>query len=194
MKPKRWPMKCSCAPFIAGSTTVKHCLSAVKLWRIDCQGELHVTVDVDVAFGTPPPARIGLTCQLAEVYPEVSWLGLGPHENYPDRKQSALFDRWQRPLDRNVHPVCFPDGKRPALRHANTWNMVTTSGPGISSSISAVTASTNCAKPRTATCLSQKQAAGLNWMVSIWASVGMTPGAQAFPQNTCLISSIIITS
>ncbi|WP_413498402.1 beta-galactosidase, partial [Buttiauxella gaviniae] len=79
-----------------------------KLWRIDCQGELHVNVDVEIAYGTPPPARIGLTCQLAEVYPEVNWLGLGPHENYPDRKQSALFDSWQLPLDELYTPYVFP--------------------------------------------------------------------------------------
>ncbi|BCG09641.1 beta-galactosidase [Buttiauxella agrestis] len=79
-----------------------------KLWRIDCQGELHVSVDVDVAFGTPPPARIGLTCQLAHVDSQVSWLGLGPHENYPDRQQSALFDYWQRPLEQMHTPYVFP--------------------------------------------------------------------------------------
>ncbi|SUW64182.1 Beta-galactosidase [Buttiauxella agrestis] len=79
-----------------------------KLWRIDCQGELHVSVDVDVAFGTPPPARIGLTCQLAHVDSQVSWLGLGPHENYPDRQQSALFDYWQRPLEEMHTPYVFP--------------------------------------------------------------------------------------
>ena len=79
-----------------------------KLWRIDCQGELHVSVDVDVAFGTPPPARIGLTCQLAHVDSQVSWLGLGPHENYPDRQQSALFDSWQRPLEEMHTPYVFP--------------------------------------------------------------------------------------
>ncbi|MCA1923264.1 beta-galactosidase, partial [Buttiauxella noackiae] len=79
-----------------------------KNWRIDCQGALHVSVDVDVAYGTPPPARIGLTCQLSQVHSEVSWLGFGPHENYPDRKQSALFDSWKRPLNEMHTPYVFP--------------------------------------------------------------------------------------
>ncbi len=79
-----------------------------KTYRIDDRGELHITVDVDVAFGTPAPARIGLTCQLAEIEPKVSWLGLGPHENYPDRKQSALFDKWQLPLAEMYTPYVFP--------------------------------------------------------------------------------------
>lgn len=79
-----------------------------KTYRIDDRGELHIGVDVDIAFGTPAPARIGLTCQLAEIQPNVSWLGLGPHENYPDRKQSALFDKWQLPLKEMYTPYVFP--------------------------------------------------------------------------------------
>lgn len=79
-----------------------------KNWRIDCQGALHISVDVDVAFGTPPPARIGLTCELSQVHSDVCWLGLGPHENYPDRKQSALFASWKRPLGELYTPYVFP--------------------------------------------------------------------------------------
>ncbi|NIY46365.1 beta-galactosidase [Cedecea colo] len=79
-----------------------------KTYRIDDRGELHIDVNVSIAFGTPAPARIGLTCQLAEVQPNVSWLGLGPHENYPDRKQSARFDRWRLPLEEMYTPYVFP--------------------------------------------------------------------------------------
>ncbi|KAA8997784.1 beta-galactosidase [Affinibrenneria salicis] len=79
-----------------------------KTYRIDNQGELHLSVDVDIAYGTPAPARIGLTCQLAGVHDSVAWLGLGPHENYPDRKQSACYDSWRRPLDELYTPYVFP--------------------------------------------------------------------------------------
>lgn len=98
-----------------------------KTYRIDDAGELHINVDVDIAYGTPAPARIGLSCQLAEVQPDVSWLGLGPHENYPDRKSSALFDRWQLPLEEMYTPYVFPteNGLRCDTRRlaygANEW-------------------------------------------------------------------------
>ena len=95
--------------------TVHHWLAHGKLlfisrktYEIDSRGELRIDVDVEVAPGTPAPARIGLTCQLAEVAPEVSWLGLGPHENYPDRRHSARYDRWQRPLAEMYTPYVFP--------------------------------------------------------------------------------------
>lgn len=79
-----------------------------KTYRIDGHGEMQISVDVEVASGTPYPARIGLSCQLAQVAERVNWLGLGPHENYPDRLSSACFDRWDRPLDEMYTPYVFP--------------------------------------------------------------------------------------
>ncbi|WP_407227623.1 hypothetical protein [Escherichia coli] len=38
-----------------------------KTYRIDGHGEMVINVDVAVASDTPHPARIGLTCQLAQV-------------------------------------------------------------------------------------------------------------------------------
>lgn len=79
-----------------------------KSWRIDSTGELHIDVDVAVTFGLPQPPRIGLSCQLAQVEEQVEWLGLGPHENYPDRKLAAQQGRWQRPLAEMHTPYVRP--------------------------------------------------------------------------------------
>ncbi len=35
----------------------------------------------------------------------MSWLGLGPHENYPDRRSSACFARWEQPLAAMTTPI-----------------------------------------------------------------------------------------
>ena len=89
-----------------------------KQWRIDAAGDLQITVDVDLPGGGTPPARIGLTCQLSQVAERVNWLGLGPHENYPDRLSSARVDRWDLPLDALYTPYVFPseNGLRCATR------------------------------------------------------------------------------
>lgn len=79
-----------------------------KNWRIDASGTLHASIDVQVATDIPPPARIGLCCQLAEVAPEAQWLGLGPHENYPDRRLAAQQGRWTLPLAALHTPYIFP--------------------------------------------------------------------------------------
>ena len=98
-----------------------------KSYRIDGNGEMQVTVDVDVASGTPHPARIGLSCQLAQVAERVNWLGLGPHENYPDRLGAACFDRWDLSLDEMYTPYVFPSenglrcGTRELYYGAHQW-------------------------------------------------------------------------
>jgi len=79
-----------------------------KRWRIDNHGVLHGEVEVQIATDAPPPARIGLSCQLAAVEESVSWLGLGPHENYPDRKLAASQGRWTLPLSALHTPYIFP--------------------------------------------------------------------------------------
>ena len=98
-----------------------------KSYRIDGNGEMQVTVDVDVASSTPHPARIGLRCQLAQVAERVNWLGLGPHENYPDRLGAACFDRWDLSLDEMYTPYVFPSenglrcGTRELYYGAHQW-------------------------------------------------------------------------
>lgn len=89
-----------------------------KQWRIDAAGDLQITVDIELPAGGTPPARIGLSCQLSQVAERASWLGLGPHENYPDRLSSARFDRWDLPLEDLYTPYVFPseNGLRCATR------------------------------------------------------------------------------
>ena len=79
-----------------------------KWWRTGADGTLQVEVDVQVAADVPPPARIGLHCQLAEVHPQATWLGLGPHENYPDRKLAARQGLWTQSLSQLHTPYIFP--------------------------------------------------------------------------------------
>jgi len=79
-----------------------------KRWRIDSDAVLHGEISVQLAGDVPPPARIGLVCQLAERHETVSWLGLGPHENYPDRKLAARQDAWTLPLSALHTPYIFP--------------------------------------------------------------------------------------
>lgn len=79
-----------------------------KRLRIDSDGVLHGEVTVTVASDIPAPARIGLSCQLVAVESEVSWLGLGPHENYPDRLLAARHGRWTQPLAAMSTPYIFP--------------------------------------------------------------------------------------
>ncbi|WP_431221820.1 beta-galactosidase [Serratia sp. L9] len=83
-------------------------LRSRKQWLFDDHGSVHIEVNVTVADALPPPARIGLSCQLADVHAQAQWLGLGPHENYPDRKLSAQHGLWTKPLEQLHTPYIFP--------------------------------------------------------------------------------------
>ncbi|EKN4693012.1 beta-galactosidase [Yersinia ruckeri] len=108
--------------------SVQHCLLKSRwVYHIDLNGKILIDVNVTVASGSPAPARIGMCCQLNQVAPQVSWLGLGPHENYPDRQLSALFDYWSLPLDALHTPYTFPgeNGLRCNTRklHYGNWQL-----------------------------------------------------------------------
>ncbi|MEJ4042821.1 beta-galactosidase [Erwinia sp. SLM-02] len=79
-----------------------------KRYLFDGEGKVKIDVEVEIAAGQPEPARIGLRCQLAEIAEHAEWLGLGPHENYPDRRLAAEFSRWQLPLAELSTPYVFP--------------------------------------------------------------------------------------
>ncbi|KES17473.1 Beta-galactosidase/beta-glucuronidase [Gilliamella apicola SCGC AB-598-I20] len=78
------------------------------LHQFDQDGNLTLCVEVDIANDMPAPARIGLTYQLKEIPKQVKWLGLGPHENYPDRKTSAMFAEWSLPFADLYTPYIYP--------------------------------------------------------------------------------------
>lgn len=92
-----------------------------KVWTIDSHGVLHGDVQIQMASDIPEPARIGLSCQLADAADSASWLGLGPDENYPDRKLAARQGRWTLPLDALHTPYIFPteNGLRCDTRELN---------------------------------------------------------------------------
>lgn len=82
----------------------------VSHWRMtfDGEGKLHLAVNGERAGTLPPLPRIGLNFQVPDQHQPVSWLGYGPHENYPDRRTSACFSRWQLPLEEMTTPYIFP--------------------------------------------------------------------------------------
>ena len=95
----------SCWHYLSGDEVV-----IISHWRMtfDAQGKLHLAIDGERAATLPPLPRVGLTFQVPDQNKPVSWLGFGPHENYPDRRTSACFSRWELPLEEMSTPYIFP--------------------------------------------------------------------------------------
>ena len=76
--------------------------------RFASSGEMTAAVQVHVAIGLPPLPRVGARALLQPGPETVSWLGRGPHENYPDRLRSADVGRWQTTIDELHTDYIFP--------------------------------------------------------------------------------------
>jgi beta-galactosidase len=85
------------------------CAQTKWAYTIDNKGALKVTIDVSLSETLPPLPRIGLSLALAKQQnTQVKWLGLGPFENYPDRKAAARFGHYDEDLSTLHTPYIFP--------------------------------------------------------------------------------------
>ena len=85
------------------------CAQTKWSYTIDNSGDLHLNVDVNLSEALPPLPRIGLSLALAkQANTRVKWLGLGPFENYPDRKAAARFGYYNEALIELHTPYIFP--------------------------------------------------------------------------------------
>ncbi len=96
---------------------------ALTKWRycINGTGEIALDVEVKLAESLPPMPRIGLTLALPASHKteQVSWKGLGPFENYPDRVSAARFGHYQQGLKALHTPYIFPTEN--GLRCETKW-------------------------------------------------------------------------
>jgi len=83
-------------------------LEATWTHTFSADGSMSADVHVEVDPALPPIPRIGATFRSVDEIPEITWLGRGPHENYPDRKLSADFGLWSLPIEAMHTPYIFP--------------------------------------------------------------------------------------
>jgi beta-galactosidase len=83
------------------------CAQTQWVYTINNSGEVTVSVDVCLNDNLPPLPRIGLSLAVAKSG-QVKWLGLGPFENYPDRKSAARFGQYQLNIKDMHTPYIFP--------------------------------------------------------------------------------------
>ncbi|ADP83640.1 glycoside hydrolase family 2 TIM barrel-domain containing protein [Pseudofrankia inefficax] len=57
---------------------------------------------------TEDALRVGVVFELCDGFDEARWVGLGPWENYPDRRSSALLGAWHSRIDDLAVPYLFP--------------------------------------------------------------------------------------
>ena len=71
-------------------------------------GGLLVREQVTVPGTLTDVPRIGTTFELVPGFEAFEWFGRGPHESYPDRRRSALVDRWRSTVSELFVPYIRP--------------------------------------------------------------------------------------
>lgn len=66
---------------------------------VSSDGAIKVTVVYRPTDQVDTLPRLGVTMQMAEGFEQVEWFGRGPHENYRDRKESALVGSYNASVD-----------------------------------------------------------------------------------------------
>ena len=98
----------------------------VWLYTINNQGEINLDIDVRLNEMLPPLPRIGMSLAVKKpLNSKLSWLGLGPFENYPDRKAAARFGLYTLPINDLYTPYIFPtdNGLRSGCKQINVNNL-----------------------------------------------------------------------
>ncbi|GHU71914.1 beta-galactosidase [Spirochaetia bacterium] len=89
----------------------------------------------DLDPGLPELPKVGITLPVSAAYGEISWLGLGPDESYPDRLAGAFLGRYHHRIAELETPYVMPqeNGNRSGVR---SFTLSGNTVPGLPETIS----------------------------------------------------------
>jgi beta-galactosidase/beta-glucuronidase len=95
-------------------------LRGTATYTVAASGELVIEHHIVPSTDLPALPRLGVLMALPEAFQNVTWYGLGPHENYVDRKESARLGLWSSTVEDLYVPYIFPqeNGGRTDVRWA----------------------------------------------------------------------------
>jgi beta-galactosidase len=72
------------------------------------EGDYVLAEQVTLPQGSVDVLRVGMEFELVDGFDQARWVGLGPWENYPDRRASALLGAWESFIDDLAVPYLKP--------------------------------------------------------------------------------------
>ena len=86
--------------------------------------KLHLEVTITLNSVIKDYPRIGLSCALNKRWSSLRWFGLGPEENYPDRKAGCIVDLYRATVNELFVPYIVPQdyGQRTEVRHLELFD------------------------------------------------------------------------
>jgi beta-galactosidase len=106
------------------------------VYRVDADGALAIEGEVELPESFADLPRIGLAMALPAGFEHVTWLGRGPHENYPDRKAGAAVGLYSQTVTELHEPYIIPqeNGGRSDVRRLSIGDGAATlnvTAPGV---------------------------------------------------------------
>jgi beta-galactosidase/beta-glucuronidase len=77
-------------------------------YTVYASGDVRLAFDCQPSADLPPLPRLGLLTALPAGWEQLTWLGRGPHESYPDRKDSAALGLHTGPVSAQHVPYIHP--------------------------------------------------------------------------------------
>jgi len=101
-----------------GLGTFSYCFSNAQSYPMVFEAFFDLDPDL------PQLPRAGIMAKIPASYKEISWFGAGPHESYPDRKDSAFLGRYKHKIADFEVPYIVPqeNGNRSAVRNFTLIN------------------------------------------------------------------------
>lgn len=99
--------------------------SVRQRYSISAAGELEVDTRIEpVKDNLPPLPRLGLEFRMPGGFERLTWLGRGPHEGYPDRRESGKMGRYAGTVSQQFVPYIKPqeNGGKTDVRWADLTN------------------------------------------------------------------------
>ncbi|GHC58002.1 hypothetical protein GCM10007100_26100 [Roseibacillus persicicus] len=93
-------------------------------YTVHADATIGVAMELVSNEGNPDLIRVGMTTGIPSDYVSTTYYGNGPHENYPDRKRSAILGLYESPTDDLFHNYAFPqeNGNRTDTRWLKLTN------------------------------------------------------------------------
>lgn len=107
---------------VLGVNGLRPAFAAVKLYTVFGSGDVTVETRLEpLKEGLPPLPRVGLRFVMPSRFGHMSWLGLGPHECYADRKESGKLGLYEGTVGEQVVPYIKPqeNGSKADVRWAS---------------------------------------------------------------------------
>ena len=102
--------------YVAAGTDTR--VEAVQQLTVTPDGALHCVLDGRIAASSVTIPRFGVVLELTPGFEQLEYYGLGPHENYIDRRDGAFLGRYADTVDAMYTPYILPqeNGNRTGVR------------------------------------------------------------------------------